>query len=63
MNILYICVRNLNNMKTLSNKQWYKNQLKVNKQLFELGMISHVEKLSQDIIAKSTYISQIKDSL
>ena len=50
-------------MTTLSNKQWYKNQLEVNKQLFELGMISQVEKLSQDIIAKSTYISQIKDSL
>ena len=50
-------------MKNLSNKKWYKKQLEVNKQLFELGMISHSEKLSQDIIAKSIYISQIKDSL
>ena len=50
-------------MKNLSNKQWYKKQLEVNKQLFELGMISHAEKLYQDIIAKSIYISQMKDSL
>lgn len=50
-------------MKTLSNNGWLKRQLEVNKQLFELGFISHVEKLSQDIIAKSTYKSQIQDSL
>ena len=50
-------------MKTLSNNGWLKKQLEVNKQLYELGLISHVEKLYQDTIAKSTYISQIKDSL
>ena len=50
-------------MKTLSNNGWLKKQLKVNKQLYELGLISHVEKLSQDIISKATHKSQIKDSL
>jgi len=50
-------------MKALSNNGWLKRQLEVNKQLFELGLISHVEKLSQDIIAKATHKSQIKDSL
>lgn len=50
-------------MKALSNNGWLKRQLETNKQLFELGLISHVEKLSQDIIAKATDKSQIKDSL
>jgi len=50
-------------MKALSNNGWLKRQLETNKQLFELGFISHVEKLSQDIIAKATHNSQIQDSL
>jgi len=50
-------------MRALTNKGWLKKQLEVNKQLFELGLISHIEKLSQDIIAKATHATQIKDSL
>ena len=50
-------------MKALSNNGWLKKQLEVNKQLYELGLISHVEKLSQDIISKATHKSQIKDNL
>ena len=50
-------------MKTLSNNGWLNKQLEVNKQLYKLGLISHVEKLSKDIIAKATHKSQIKDSL
>jgi hypothetical protein len=37
------------------------NQLETNKQLFELGMISHVEKICQDVRAKALYITQKKD--
>ena len=44
------------------NKLWYKHQIEVNKQLFELGLISHLEKIANDITAKSIYLSQIKDS-
>ena len=65
--ILYICFiinkQKSNIVKTLSNNGWLNKQLEVNKQLYELGLISHVEKLSQDIIAKATHKSQIKDSL
>lgn len=58
-----ITTKKLEIMKALSNKGWLKRQLETNKQLFELGLISHVEKQSKDIIAKATYVSQIKDSL
>lgn len=49
-------------MKHLSNKQWLKTQLKVNQQLFELGLISHVEKIAKDIQARYIYTTQKKDS-
>lgn len=58
-----ITTKTIEIMKALSNNGWLKRQLEVNKQLFELGLISHVEKLSQDIIAKATHKSQIQDSL
>ena len=58
-----ITTKRIEIMKALSNNGWLKRQLEVNKQLFELGFISHVEKISQDIIAKATHKSQIQDSL
>jgi hypothetical protein len=38
-----------------------KDELEANKQLFELGMISDVEKICQDVRAKALYITQKKD--
>lgn len=38
-----------------------KDQLEANKQLFELGMITHVEKICQDAHAKALYTTQKKD--
>lgn len=38
-----------------------KYQLEANKQLFELGMITHVEKICKDARAKALYITQKKD--
>ena len=46
----------------MSNLSFYLSELKVNKQLFELGLISHVEKISKDIKAKYLYVTQKKDS-
>lgn len=46
-------------MKT--NKTWYKEELELNAQLYELGLISHVEKISKDIKVKAVYLSQKKD--
>lgn len=46
----------------MSNLSLYISELKVNKQLFELGLITHVEKISKDIRAKYLYLTQKKDS-
>lgn len=46
----------------MSNLSLYISELKANKQLFELGLISHVEKISKDIRAKYLYVTQKKDS-
>lgn len=45
----------------MSNYQWYKNELAVNKQLFELGLISKDERHLKDLRAKALYISQKRD--
>lgn len=50
------------NNKAMSNLPLYISELKANKQLFELGLISHVEKISKDIRAKYLYVTQKKDS-
>ena len=39
-----------------------KKQLEIINQLFELGLISHVEKLRQSMIIKSVHASQKRDS-
>jgi hypothetical protein len=41
--------------------QLFKNQLKLNKQLFELCIISHVEKINADQKAKYLYVTQKND--
>ena len=42
--------------------QLLKTELEANKQLFKLGLIDHVTKLSKDVRAKYLYVTQIKDS-
>ncbi|HWL22335.1 MAG TPA: hypothetical protein VNR38_01050 [Ureibacillus sp.] len=42
--------------------QLYRNELETINQLFELGMISHVEKISKETRAKYLYITQKRDS-
>jgi hypothetical protein len=46
----------------LSNTEFYKNEIKINNQLFELGLITHVQKISNEIKIKSMYVTQIKES-
>ena len=46
-------------MKT--NKAWYKEELELNAQLYEIGLISHIEKQAKDIKVKAIYLSKKKD--
>jgi hypothetical protein len=39
----------------------FKDQLELNNQLFELGLISHVEKITADQTAKYLYVTQKRD--
>ncbi len=43
-------------------KKLYQTEKDVNKQLFDLGLINHVEKIAKDIRVKYLYFTQLRDS-